>query len=61
MVDEVLELFIELDANDEQLEFPVVYASGKQGTATLDLKNAGTDLKPLFDTIIETIEAPTCW
>jgi len=60
VVDEVLELFIELDANDDQLEFPVVYASGKQGTATLDLKNEGTDLKPLFDTIIENIEAPNC-
>lgn len=60
VVDEVLELFIELDANDDQLDFPVVYASGKQGIATLDLKKEGTDLKPLFDTIIETIEAPNC-
>ena len=60
VVDEVLELFIELDANDEQLDFPVVYASGKQGTATLDLSKPGTDLKPLFETIINTIEAPNC-
>ena len=60
VVDEVLELFIELDANDEQLDFPVVYASGKQGIATLDLNTPGTDLKPLFETIINTIDAPNC-
>ena len=52
VVDEVLELFIELGADDDQLEFPVVYASGKQGTATLDLNTPGTDLKCLFETII---------
>ena len=60
VVDEVLELFIELGANDEQLEFPVVYASGKQGIATLELEKTGTDLKCLFETIINTIEAPNC-
>jgi len=60
VVDEVLDLFIELDASEDQLEFPVVYASGKQGTSTLDLATPGTDLKPLFDTIIETISAPNC-
>ena len=60
VVDEVLELFIELDASDEQLDFPVVYASGKQGTATLDLSKPGTDLKPLFETIINSIDAPNC-
>ncbi len=60
VVDEVLELFIELDANDEQLDFPVVYASGKQGTATMDLKVPGSDLKCLFETIINTIEPPKC-
>ena len=60
VVDEVLELFIELDANDDQLDFPVVYASGKQGTATMDLNVPGTDLKCLFETIINTIEAPKC-
>ena len=60
VVDEVLELFIELDANDEQLDFPVVYASGKQGIATLDLNTPGTDLKSLFETIINTIDAPNC-
>ena len=60
VVDEVLELFIELGADDEQLEFPVVYASGKQGTATLDLNTPGTDLKCLFETIISHISAPEC-
>ena len=60
VVDEVLDLFIELDADEDQLEFPVVYASGKQGISTLDLSIQGTDLKPLFDTIINTISAPNC-
>ena len=60
VVDDVLELFIELGANDEQLEFPVVYASAKQGIATLDLDKPGTDLKCLFETIINHIEAPNC-
>ena len=60
VVDEVIELFIELNASDEQLDFPVVYASGKQGTATMDLNKPGTDLKPLFETIINTINAPDC-
>ena len=60
VVDEVLDLFIELDANDEQLDFPVVYASGKQGTATLDLNKPGENLKCLFKTIINHINAPKC-
>ena len=60
VVDDVLELFIELGANDEQLEFPVVYASAKQGTATLDLDKPGTDLKCLFETIINHIDPPAC-
>ena len=60
VVDEVLELFIELDANDDQLDFPVVYASGKQGIAGLTLDTVGNDLKPLFETIISHIEPPKC-
>ncbi len=60
VVDQVLELFIELGANDDQLEFPVVYASAKQGIATLDLDKPGTDLKCLFETIINSIDAPHC-
>ena len=60
IVDDVLELFIELGANDDQLDFPVVYASGKQGIATLDLNVPGENLECLFETIIKTIEAPAC-
>ncbi|MCZ2257154.1 translational GTPase TypA [Sporosarcina sp. G11-34] len=60
VVDEVLELFIELDANDEQLEFPVVYASGFNGTASLDSDPASQDetLEVLYDAILEHIPAP---
>ena len=60
VVDEVLELFIELGANDEQLDFPVIYASGKQGVATMNLAQPGKDLKCLFETIINTITPPNC-
>jgi len=60
VVDEVLELFIELDANDEQLEFPVVYTSAVNGTASLDPDPAKQkeNMKVLFDTIIDHIPAP---
>ena len=60
VVDDVIELFIELDATDEQLDFPVVYASAKQGIATMDLNVPGENLKCLFDTIVDTIGAPNC-
>ena len=60
VVDEVIDLFIELGADDDQLEFPVVYASGKQGISTLDLNEPGVDLKCLFETIVNTIKAPNC-
>ena len=60
VVDDVIELFIELDATDEQLDFPVVYASAKQGIATMDLNTPGENLKCLFDTIVDTIGAPNC-
>ena len=53
VIDEVLELFIELDANDEQLECPFVFASAKHGYATLDLEKPKTDMKDLFETIID--------
>jgi len=56
--DEVLDLLIELEAHDEQLEAPVVYASARLGTATLDLEQPGTDLAPLFDAIIRHVPAP---
>ncbi len=59
VIDEVLELFIELGADDEQIEFPVVYASGRDGFATFDPEERmGEDLKPLFDTILKEIPCP---
>ena len=56
--DEVLELFLDLDANEEQLNSPFVFASAREGTASTDIKSKGTDLTPLFDLIIEHIPAP---
>ena len=56
--DEVLELLLDLDANDEQLESPLLFCSGRSGTASLSQYEAGTDLKPLFDTILNYIEPP---
>ena len=53
--DEILELLMELDASDDQLMSPVVWCSGRNGTATLDLNKPGTDLTPLFDTILSHI------
>lgn len=58
VVDEVLDLFIELGANDDQLEFPVVYASARDGYASVDPHTPGTDMKPVFDAIIQNIPAP---
>ncbi len=58
VIDEVLDLFIELGADDDQIEFPVVYASGRDGYASLSSAEKGTDLKPLFETIVESIPAP---
>ncbi len=60
VVDQVMELFIELDANDDQLEFPVVYASAKNGVSKLDLADPDSDMTPLFETMINTIKAPQC-
>ncbi len=59
VVDEVYELFMDLDAKDHQLDFPIVYSSGRDGWSTLDLDVPGTDLGPLCDVILETIPAPT--
>ena len=58
VVDEVLDLFIELGANDDQLEFPVVYASGRDGYASTDPNVPGTDMKPLFEMILREVPAP---
>ncbi len=58
VVDEVLDLFIELGANDDQLDFPVVYASARDGYASLDPSAPGTDMTPLFEMIINEVPAP---
>lgn len=58
VIDEVLDLFIELEADDDQLEFPVVYASGKSGYAKLNIEDEGEDMTPLFDSILEHIPCP---
>ena len=58
VVDEVLELLLELDANDKQLDCPFVFASAKAGIASLSADEKGTDMKPLFETIINYIPAP---
>ena len=58
VVDEVLDLFIELGADETALDRPIVYASARAGTATLDLDNPSSDLRPLFETILEYIPAP---
>lgn len=60
VVDQVLELFIELDASDEQLDFPVIYASAKNGIAKMDMNEESDNLHCLFETIVNTIEPPKC-
>ena len=60
VVDEVLELLMDLDATDEQLDSPTLFCSGRQGTASYSPDVAGTDLVPLFETILEYIPAPEC-
>ena len=58
VVDEVLELFIDLDADEEQLDCPFIFASAKEGIAKTDMAEEGTDMKPLFDAILNYIPAP---
>ncbi len=58
VVDEVLELLMDLNATDEQLDSPMLFCSGRQGTASVQPDVAGSNLKPLFDTILEYIPAP---
>lgn len=60
VVDQVLELFIELNATDEQLDFPVIYASAKNGIAKMHLEDETDNITCIFDTIIKYIEAPKC-
>ncbi len=59
VVDEILELFIDLDANEEQLDCPFIFASAKEGIASTSYEVPGTDMKPLFDAIVNYIPAPT--
>ncbi|MBX4188016.1 MAG: translational GTPase TypA [Candidatus Doudnabacteria bacterium] len=58
VVNKTFDLFVSLQANDEQLDFPIVYTSAIAGTATLDHNTPGTDLVPLFETVLEKIPAP---
>ncbi len=58
VVDEVLDLFIDLGADEDQLEFPVVYASGRDGYSSLDPNSRSGNMQPLFDAILENIDAP---
>ena len=58
VIDETYELFLDLDATDQQIEFPIVYTDARAGTATLDLEVPGENLIPLFETLTETIPAP---
>ncbi len=58
VLDEIYDLFIDLDASEDQIEFPVIYANAKAGTATLDLAEPGETLRPLLDTIVERMPPP---
>lgn len=58
VINEVYDLFIDLDAKEEQLDFPIVYTNAKKGTATLDLQADSPDLRPLFELIIKTVPPP---
>ncbi|MDT8900557.1 translational GTPase TypA [Anaeroselena agilis] len=58
VLDEVLELFIELEADDKQLDFPVVYATARDGIAKLSMDDDSEDLKPLFDLLLSAVPAP---
>ena len=59
VVDEILELFIDLDADEEQLDCPFIFASAKEGTASASMEENGNDMKPLFDAIVDYIPAPS--
>jgi GTP-binding protein len=59
VVDEIYGLFLDLDANEQQIEFPIVFTNAKQGWAALEQGALGTDLKPLFELIVDRIPAPT--
>jgi GTP-binding protein len=58
VLDEIYDLFIDLDASEEQLDFPIVYTNARAGTATRDLKEPGVNLQPLFELIVHTLPGP---
>src|SRR5207248_9663991 len=58
VVNEVFELFLDLDAQDHQIELPIVYCNAKPGEASLDAATPGVDLKPLFEMLLDHIPAP---
>ena len=58
VLNEIYDLFIDLDATEDQLDFPVIYASAKAGTASMSMDVPGEDFRPLFDAIIEHVPAP---
>ncbi|HUH07767.1 MAG TPA: GTP-binding protein [Egibacteraceae bacterium] len=59
VIDEVYELFLDLDASEEQIDFPIVYCNAKAGQASLDVDAPGADLRPLLDTLVATVPAPS--
>jgi GTP-binding protein len=59
VLNEIYDLFIDLDAKEDQLDFPVLYTNAKQGTASTDIAGGGEDLRPLFDAILKTIPLPS--
>src|SRR2546427_12471074 len=59
VLNEIYDLFIDLDAKEDQLDFPVLYTNAKTGTASTDINGGGEDLRPLFDAILKTIPFPT--
>ncbi|MEW6758308.1 MAG: translational GTPase TypA [Acidobacteriota bacterium] len=60
VLNEIYDLFIDLDATEDQIGFPVIYTNARKGTATLDLGAPGSDLLPLFESILRTVPAPEC-
>src|SRR6188472_1193797 len=58
VLNEIFDLFIDLDATEDQIDFPVLYTNARQGTATADPAGAGEDLRPLFDAIVSHVPAP---
>ncbi len=58
VLNEIFDLFIDLDASEAQLDFPVIYTDGRKGTATVDLATPGEDLRPLFDAIVKHVPPP---